>query len=47
MSLTKYRVQKRGETPIKLDLEGTRAVSEEEPMEDELANFPGASPAAK
>ncbi len=40
MSLTKYRIEKRGETPIKLTIEGTHDVSGEEPMEDELANFP-------
>jgi hypothetical protein len=47
MSLTKYRIQKHGETPVKLAVEGTRDVSGEEPMEDELANFPAANPPAK
>lgn len=47
MSLTKYRIQKRGETPIKLDVESTHDVSGEEPMEEELANFPAANPRAK
>ncbi|HVB78802.1 MAG TPA: M23 family metallopeptidase [Candidatus Binataceae bacterium] len=47
MSLTKYRIEKHGETPVKLDLEGTHEVSGEEPMEDELVNFPAANPAAK
>ena len=47
MSLTKYRIHKRGETPVKLDVEGTHEVSGEEPMEDELANFPAATPPAK
>jgi Peptidase family M23 len=47
MSLTKYRIHKRGETPVKLDVEGTYDVSGEEPMEDELANFPAINPPAK
>jgi hypothetical protein len=47
MSLTKYRIEKHGETPVKLTVEGTREVSGEEPMEDELANFPAANPPAK
>jgi hypothetical protein len=47
MSLTKYEIRKRGETPIKLELEGTHSVSGEEPMEDELANFPATNPPAK
>jgi hypothetical protein len=47
MSLTKYRIHKRGETPLKLTLEGTHEVSGEEPMEDELVNFPAANPPAK
>jgi len=47
MSLTKYRIRKRGETPVKLDLEDTREVSGEEPMEDELANFPATNAPAK
>jgi len=47
MSLTKYRIQKHGETPVKLTVEGTHEVSGEEPMEDELANFPATNPPAK
>lgn len=47
MSLTKYRIQKHGETPVKLTVEGTHEVSGEEPMEDELVNFPATSPPAK
>ena len=47
MSLTKYQIQKRGETPIKLTVEGAHEVSGEEPMEDELVNFPVANPSAK
>jgi len=47
MSLTKYEIRKRGETPIKLELEGAHSVSGEEPMEDELANFPATNPPAK
>jgi hypothetical protein len=47
MSLTKYHIQKRGETPIKLEVEGTHDVSGEGPMEDELANFPATNPSAK
>jgi hypothetical protein len=47
MSLTKYRIEKHGETPIKLNVEGTRGVSGEEPMEDELANFPVTNAPAK
>lgn len=47
MNLTKYRIEKHGETPVKLTVEGTREVSGEEPMEDELANFPAANPPAK
>ena len=47
VSLTRYKIQKRGETPIKLSVEGTREASGEEPMEDELANFPAAQPPAK
>jgi Peptidase family M23 len=47
MSLTKYRIQKHGETPVKLTVEGTHDVSGEEPMEDELTNFPAANPPAK
>jgi hypothetical protein len=47
MSLTKYKIRKRGETPIKLELEGTHDVSGEEPMEDELTNFPATDSAAK
>ncbi|MGH7915541.1 MAG: M23 family metallopeptidase [Candidatus Binataceae bacterium] len=47
MSLIKYRIQRHGETPVKLILEGARDTSGEEPMEDELANFPAANPAAK
>jgi hypothetical protein len=47
MSLTKYKMHKRGETPIKLELEGTHDVAGEEPMEDELANFPAANRPAK
>jgi Peptidase family M23 len=47
MSLTKYHIQKRGDTPIKLEVEGTHDVSGEGPMEDELANFPATNPSAK
>lgn len=47
MSLTKYKIDKRGETPTKLDVESTHDVSGEEPMEDGLANFPAANPSAK
>jgi hypothetical protein len=47
MSLTKYHIQKRGETPIKLEVEGTHDVSGEGPMEDELANFPATNSSAK
>ena len=47
MSLTKYQIQKHGETPVKLTVEGTHDVSGEEPMEDELVNFPAANPPAK
>lgn len=47
MSLTKYRIEKRGETPVKLTVEGTHDVSGAEPMEDELANFPATNPSAK
>jgi hypothetical protein len=47
MSLTKYHIQKRGDTPIKLEVEGTHDVSGEGPMEDELANFPPTNPSAK
>jgi hypothetical protein len=47
MSLTKYKIRKRGEMPIKLELEGTRDVSGEEPLEDELANFPATNSPAK
>jgi len=47
MRLTKYKIRKRGEMPIKLELEGTHDVSGEEPMKDELANFPATDSAAK
>lgn len=47
MSLTKYQIQKRGETPIKLTVEGAHEVSGAEPMEDELVSFPAANPPAK
>lgn len=47
MSLNKYQIQKHGETPVKLTVEGTHDVSGEEPMEDELANFPATNPPAK
>ena len=46
MSLTKYRIQKHGETPMKLELQGTHDVSAEEPMENELVNFSAANPPA-
>ena len=42
MTLTKYHIEKKGETPIRLAIEGApRNVSDEEPMEDELVGFPG------
>jgi hypothetical protein len=47
MSLSSYRIEKRGETPIKLTLQGTYEVSGEEPMEDELVNFPAANQPTK
>ncbi|HLJ44259.1 MAG TPA: M23 family metallopeptidase [Candidatus Binataceae bacterium] len=47
IGLTKYRIEKHGETPVKLTVEGTHEVSNEEPMEDELANFPAAGSPAK
>jgi hypothetical protein len=47
MSLTKYRIQKRGETPVKLSLGSTHGASGQEPMEDELADFPATSAPTK
>ena len=47
MSVTKYKIDRRGETPIKLEVEGTHDVSGEGPMEDELASFPATNPSAK
>jgi Peptidase family M23 len=41
ITLTKYRIEKKGETPIRLTLEGApRNASGQEPMEDELVAFP-------
>jgi murein DD-endopeptidase MepM/ murein hydrolase activator NlpD len=35
-----YRIDKQGETPIKLHVTGRQAVEGQEPMEDELVSFP-------
>ncbi len=42
MTLSKYHVEKKGETPIRLSIDGApRAITGAEPMEDELVTFPG------
>ncbi|MFZ1121949.1 MAG: hypothetical protein WAN81_17125 [Candidatus Binataceae bacterium] len=44
---TKYRIEKRGDMPVKLTIEGTHDASGQEPLENELANFPATSLPAK
>jgi hypothetical protein len=39
MSVTKYKIDRRGETPIRLVPAETKAVADQEPMEDELVTF--------
>ncbi len=42
MMLSKYTVEKKGETPVRLSISGApQAVTDQEPMEDELVAFPG------
>jgi hypothetical protein len=43
MSVTKYKIDKRGEMPIRLVAGETQAVSDQEPMEDELVTFPASN----
>jgi hypothetical protein len=47
MSLTKYRIEKRGDTLVKLTIEGTHDATGQEPLENELANFPATDLPAK
>jgi Peptidase family M23 len=47
MGLSRYRIEKHGETPVKLIRQGTSELSGEEPMEDELVNFPAPEPDLK
>ena len=47
MSLTRYSIEKDGETPVRLIRQGERNVTGEEPMEDELVNFPASAPSSK
>lgn len=47
MSLTKYRIEKRGDTLVKLTIEGTHDATGQEPLENELANFPATNLPAK
>jgi murein DD-endopeptidase MepM/ murein hydrolase activator NlpD len=47
MGLTRYRIEKQGETPIRLIRQDERNVTGEEPMEDELVNFPASAPSSK
>ncbi len=42
MMLTKYTIEKKGEMPIRLSIDGAPvSVTGQEPMEDELVDFPG------
>ena len=42
MMMSKYRIEKQGEKPIHLTIDGApQAVTDQEPMEDELVSFPG------
>ena len=42
MALSKYHIEKEGKKPIRLAIDGApRAVTGQEPMEDELVTFPG------
>ena len=41
MMLSKYTVEKKGETPVRLSISVLQAVTDQEPMEDELVTFPG------
>jgi hypothetical protein len=47
IGLTRYQVEKHGETAVKLIRQATNETSGEEPMEDELVNFPSPPPGSK
>ncbi len=40
MTRATYRIDRRGETPIKLEITNGQAMEGQEPMEDELVSFP-------
>ncbi len=47
MKLARYRIDKHGQTPVRLVTEATRDAPGEEPLEDALADFPAAGDSAQ